>query len=129
MAYFRGDNYIWSDGERLHLWAANGYDAWDETIWACGDEDARRPGYENAAGVSVAESVINEFVVMRFAQMLADGSVFDAIDRAAHVGNFGGMTLAKNADTLKAALAQIKIKPWRHGEPTPPVLPVLEENA
>jgi hypothetical protein len=31
----RGDYYLWSDGaEVLHIWVADGYDGWDEAIWA-----------------------------------------------------------------------------------------------
>lgn len=31
MAYLRGDQYVWSDEERLHIWVADGYDGWGES--------------------------------------------------------------------------------------------------
>ncbi|MGH7597735.1 MAG: hypothetical protein ACREOI_15405 [bacterium] len=48
---------------------------------------------------------------MRLAQMIDEGLVGEAIDRAIgeHGGNFGSTLLAKNAQKLKTALAQIKL--------------------
>ncbi len=44
MSYMRGEQYLWSDGDRLHIWIADGYDGydgWDEAGWAC-DADGKR---------------------------------------------------------------------------------------
>src|SRR5215210_4356925 len=102
MSYLRGDNYIWSDGERLHVWVADGYDGWDQAVWAADDSEKRREDRVNASGVGILEGVMDEFVMMRLAQMLQDGLVKDAIDRAVARGggNFGCEALAKNREAL-----------------------------
>ncbi len=124
MAYHRGDTYIWSgeawrgeDG--VHFWDKEGNDGWAEAGWGHDENGERLPGYENASGVSITGSVVNEFVAMRFAQMLADGSALAAMERAARVGNVGGATLAKNLAVLTEALAASKIEPWGFDEPFP----------
>jgi len=60
MAYFRGDTYIWSDGDNLHLWSHNGMDSWDTTGWCLDEDEQRYPGYENASGVSVPEKIVDQ---------------------------------------------------------------------
>jgi hypothetical protein len=54
---------------------------------------------------------MDAFVMMRLAQMIDEGLVGEAIDRAVGEcgGNFGSTMLAKNAKKLKTALAQIKL--------------------
>src|SRR5829696_6516363 len=112
MSYMRGDNYIWSDGELLHIWAADGYDGWDEAIWAIDDDEKRHENRVNASGVGILEGVMDEFVVMRLAQMIEKGLVEKAIDRAVARGggNFGCEALARNRAVLEAALRQIQLK-------------------
>ncbi len=112
MSYMRGDNYIWSDGERLHIWVADGYDGWDEAIWAIDESEKRHENRMNAGGVGILEQVMDEFVVMRLAQMIEKGLVEDAIERAVARGggNFGCEALAKNRAVLVAALRQIELK-------------------
>jgi hypothetical protein len=114
MAYMRGDYYIWSDGvDRVHLWVKDGYDGWDR-CYEGEQEGTRRPGWENASGVCLPGEVMDEFVVMRLAQLILDGTVGAAIDRAVDPhgrgGSFGGMVLQQNAERLKAALVQIPLK-------------------
>jgi hypothetical protein len=113
MAYMRGDYYIWSDGEeQIHVWAKDGYDGWDR-CYEGEVEGTRRAGWENASGVRLPEAVMDEFVVMRVAQLILDGTVGAAIDRAVDSdgrgGNFGGMVLQNNAERLKVALGQIQL--------------------
>ena len=112
MSYMRGDNYIWSDGERLHIWVADGYDGWDEAIWAIDEREKRHEDRANASGVSIPEEVMDEFVVMRLAQMIKEGLVDDAIDRAVArgAGNFGCEALVKNKEKLREALNQVQLK-------------------
>ncbi len=111
MAYMRGNYYLWSDGERLHIWMADGYDSWDEAGWALDNDGKRSADRLNASGVSIPEKVMDAFVMMRLAQMLDEGTTGGAIDRAIseYGGNFGSTMLAKNAQKIKAALAQIKL--------------------
>ena len=111
MSYMRGDNYIWSDGERLHLWVADGYDGWDQAVWAIDENEERREGRVNASGVGIPEGVMDEFVVMRLAQLIEEGLVEEAIDRAVARGggNFGCEALAKNREVLKETVGKIQL--------------------
>jgi len=84
----RGDNYIWHDGENLHLWVADGKDGWDQSVWYTGvtgkepnDEDEGDPDVK-ASGVLIPESVLDEFVVMRLAEMLQERKAREAVSRA-----------------------------------------------
>ena len=126
MAYMRGDYYLWTDESGLHLWAHDGYDGWDEAGWHRVDADevdVVRPthlknGENNASGVSIHQDIMDEYVMMRLAQMVYESTVNAAIDRATapggRGGNVGGMMLAANADTLKQALSGLTL------HPTPP---------
>ncbi|MGI0015590.1 MAG: hypothetical protein ACREBU_19415 [Nitrososphaera sp.] len=107
----RGDYYLWSDGDNLHIWVADGYDSWDEAIWAVDNDGKRSADRLNASGVSIPEKVMDAFVMVRLAQMIDEGLVGEAIDRAIGEcgGNFGSTILTKNAEKLKAALAEIKL--------------------
>jgi hypothetical protein len=114
MSYMRGDYYVWHDGDNVHLWAANGYDDWDNAVWACDLEGNRHPDRSNASGIAIAEAVLDQFVMMRLAEMIEENLVDDAIDRALenYKGNFGCYALAQNAAQLKACLKQIQhVKP------------------
>lgn len=111
MSYMRGDNYIWSAGEQLHIWVADGYDGCDQAVWAADESEKRRKGRENASGVGNYEGVMDEFVMMRFAQMIEEGMVEEAIDRAVarSGGNFDCEVLAKKKKAVEAALGQIQL--------------------
>jgi hypothetical protein len=111
MAYMRGNYYLWSDGDNLHIWVADGYDGWDEAIWALDKDGKRIADRLNASGVRIPEKVMDAFVMMRLAQMIDEDLVGEAISRAVGEcgGNFGSTMLAKNAKKLKTALAQIKL--------------------
>ena len=113
MSYMRGDYYLWSDGaDVLHIWAADGYDGWDEAIWAIDEEEKRHENRLNASGVGIPEKKMDEFVVMRLAEMIKEGLVEETIDRTIedYGGNFGCEALAKSAESLKAALRQVIFK-------------------
>ena len=60
MSYLRGRYYIWADGERTHLWAEDGSDHWADSGWASDAHGKRHAGRENASGVSIPESVLDE---------------------------------------------------------------------
>ena len=97
MSYTRGDNSLWSGGERVHLWIADGEDNWAECVWNEGNPHPR-PG-----GVAVAQDVMDEYVVMRFAELVRDKQVGPAVERALarHTGNGGCGALATLAERLK----------------------------
>ena len=93
MAYMRDDNYyLWNDGEMFYF-------------------------QDRLSTASIAMSIkrMDAFVMMRLAQMINEGLVSDAIDRAVgeYDGNIGCTALAQNAETLKANLARIMIKKGR----------------
>jgi hypothetical protein len=98
----------WPDGGYwVHIWAANGYDDWDVAGWACDEEGRRHPGREEASGVGLPVHVMDEFVMMRLAEMIHEGLVDQAIDRAQKTG---GRLLEKDAERLKAALHQVQLE-------------------
>ena len=126
MAYMRGDYYLWADEKNLHHWAYDGYDCWDEAGWHLvedGEEEIVKPthlrgGKNTASGVSIPQDVMDEYVMMRLAQMLQEDKVNAAIDRALDPDgrgvNIGCLMLASNAGMLKQALSGLKL------HPTPP---------
>lgn len=107
MAYLRGNYYLWKDGDnRLHVWAFDGADAWMDSGWAS-DGSNRWPTHQNASGVSIPEEVMDEYVMMRFAQLLESGSVACTIDRALRHGNVGGEALKQRAGSIKQASREL----------------------
>jgi len=113
MSYMRGNYYLWSDGDNMHIWVADGYDGWDESGWNTGPNDQQRDfglGAESKpSGIKIPEKVLNEFVMMRLAEILHEGAVDETIDRTIKHRNFGGTILKKNAEKLKRILSQIKL--------------------
>src|SRR5207247_491133 len=82
MAYMRGDTYVWSDGSRVHLWAHDGYDYWDDSIWACAEDENRRDDRFAASGVCLPADVLDELAVMVVAKMVEDGTFGATVERA-----------------------------------------------
>lgn len=125
MAYMRGDYYLWDDESGLHLWAKDGYDGWDEAGWhEIGDSKGEEPtidpahlvnGEVTASGVSIHQDIMDEYVMMRVAEMIDEGKVDAAIDRIldpdGRGGNGGSRLLTANADTLKRALSGLTMLP------------------
>lgn len=108
MSYLRGNYYLWADGDnRLHVWAFDGADAWMDSGWAS-DADGRLPNRQNASGVSVPESVMDEFVMMRFAQLIESGRAAETIDRALRHGNVGGEALKQRSESIKRAIQSLE---------------------
>jgi hypothetical protein len=103
MSYVRGDTYIWSDGERTHLWIADGYDHWDKAVWSEGQntDTDHRP-----SGVAVSENKLDEYVMMRLAELIEQRLVSDTIDRSliSGKGNGGCLALERHADRIKTSL-------------------------
>jgi hypothetical protein len=108
MSYSRGSYYIWSDGKRLHIWARDGLDTWNEPGgWAVREDGSYKPGYEGASGVSIPENVANAFAVMRFAELLEAGildAIIDHLTKEDASRYFGGEALQNRAADIKAAL-------------------------
>lgn len=112
MSYMRGNYYVWHDGENVHIWSADGYDGWNDSVWAVDDKGKRDGDRISASGVSLPEPVLDQLVMMRLAQMMEENLVEGAIDRAIgnYKGNFGCDSLARNGEIIKAGLKQIKIE-------------------
>jgi len=111
MSYMRGQNYIWCDDHRVHLWISEGYDGWDESVWY---EPGSRPRHADspstrtrASGVAVPQNLMDDYVVMRFAELIDGGVATDVIERAlaTQAGNGGCSALANNAPRLRAFLS------------------------
>ena len=125
MAYMRGDYYLWDDESGLHLWAKDGYDSWDKAGWheigetIAGDPIVRpehvKDGEVTASGVSIHQDIMDEYVMMRVAEMIDEGKVDAVIDRIldpdGRGGNGGSRLLTANADTLKRALSGLTMLP------------------
>jgi hypothetical protein len=116
----RGKHYLWSDGQLLHIWVADGDDGWNDSGWAATTQPRttktkpRRAGNKCPSGVGIPEKIMDEFVVMRLAELVAEGRAETAIRRACkrHAGNVGCWELAANAAQLCAGLAALKPK-WK----------------
>lgn len=107
MAYMRGQTYLWNDkSRRLHVWVADGYDEWDHSVWG---EHSKDSG--TASGVSMPMEVMDEYVVMRFAELLQEGRVDETIARALarHEGNFGYAALQECAPGIQRMLRQVRL--------------------
>ena len=88
MAYLRGSTYIWSDGERVHLWSRDGLDHWRDT------ELGR---HAEASGVAFRVEALDQFVCMRFAELVAAGKLQATVRNALEAagGNFGCSALSE----------------------------------
>ena len=115
MSYMRFPTYIWHDHERVHFWIPDGADEWEESGWGHAMRESTdlesatdaRPG-----GVGVPQDVVDAFVMMRVAELVRDGLVDTAIDRAlAQAGNFGSLALVERADAIRQALTGIIATP------------------
>jgi hypothetical protein len=104
LAYIKGDTYIWSDGENLHLWADNGLDDWRDML-----QYADKP---NASGVQIPESVIDQFVMMRFAELIKLGQASQAKQTAlANHDNFGCDALKEYSRHIQRFIDDIENQP------------------
>jgi hypothetical protein len=108
VAYLRGDYYVWADGDdRVHIWACDGADGWEDSGWASDAEGKPLPRREAAAGVSVPKRVLDEYVMMRLAELIESGDADGTIDRALRQRNFGGAALTRRAEAIKETLRRL----------------------
>ena len=70
MAYMKGEPYVWSDGDELHIWSKSGNDGWSE--------NESLHGIAEASGVALDEKHADEFAVMRFAELINSDSISNA---------------------------------------------------
>lgn len=90
MSYMRGKYYIFTSGDsekdyRVHLWVAGEELSLKESGWA------ESYGVDRVAGASLPEAVLDELVVMRYAELQEENKVEQAVQRALrkHGGNVG----------------------------------------
>jgi len=107
----RFPTYIWNDHQRVHFWIPDGADEWEESGWGHAMREsagAERATDAGPAGVGVPQDIVDAFVMMRVAELVREGLVDTAIDRAlAHAGNGGSLALVESADALRQALAGV----------------------
>ena len=101
MAYLKGEPYVWSDGEKLHIWSINGNDGWSEIEGMY--------GIPEASGVALAEKHADEFAVMRFAELIKEGRLSSTIERTLQQwsGNYGACALQELGAVLTQACASL----------------------
>lgn len=104
MSYFRGEHYVFDDGTRICWWTRGSYDAhreWGEQV-----------GDEGSAGVQVPHAQMDRFVLMRFAEMLVDGSASALLDEMSaerdQPGNCGMIQLLGNRDLLRRSIRELE---------------------
>jgi hypothetical protein len=111
MSYLRGEYYLWSDDRRVHFWAMDGADHWADSGWGesatarhaeAGDDEAE-PG---PGGVALPHEVVDDFVLLRLAELIQDGQVATVVARALERagGNFGASALGELGPAIVAAL-------------------------
>ena len=120
MAYMRGRYYLWSDTEDwLHIWVADGYDGWDESGWAHDKNGVKREGMAAASGVSLPEDVMDQYVLMRLAELIHSGKIEATLERflapEGQRGNFGAALLENNLLQLRQALLAIRLDGMKPG--------------
>jgi len=111
MSYIKGPYYLWRD-DYMHFRAIDGYDDWDLSSWTVDEATGERlKGFEEASGVGLPQSIVDEYVMMRLAEMIYEGLVDDAIERATEHGNFGGQLLCRNTEAIRSALRGLLLDP------------------
>ncbi len=107
MSYMRGAVYIWADDKRVHFWAADGEDYWQESGWGLDAQESARSAEDSEAqpsGVSLQQDVADAYVMMRLAELIEEDGVDAAIDRALQSENFGCNALRERSEAIRAAL-------------------------
>jgi len=99
MSYLRGSTYIWPSRDHVHVWVHDGEDGWRDSGWAVG------AGSE-ASGVAIEQDTMDEYVMMRVAELVQEGRAVGAAERAiaAHRGNGGCMALEATWDALRESI-------------------------
>jgi hypothetical protein len=116
MSYMRGACYIWQDDNRVHVWAEDGYDGWDDTGWAEGRNHSHVPAsapYGGASGVGIRQELADAYVVMRLAELVCEQRIGAEIESAVanFAGNGGCLALQKLAAALVSKLEPIGSEP------------------
>lgn len=104
MAYIRGANYIFQNSERVHFWATDGFDSWQDSVWFVGVQSEATEGRPEVgpSGVGLDQAVADLYVVMRFAELVQQRLVREIAERAVDecAGNGGCLALQALAPRL-----------------------------
>ncbi len=117
VSYFRGRNYVWRDGTHVHFWCAGGNDGWSESGWADAwvlPTVAGRQGEGGQpSGVGVPQEVMDDYVLLRFAELVEAGLATVTLDRALDRarGNGGSMALEALQSQLRPLIASVPVAP------------------
>ncbi|HKE33153.1 MAG TPA: hypothetical protein VKD65_15585 [Candidatus Angelobacter sp.] len=107
MSYTRGDIYIWADSSSVHFWNRHGHDNWNQSGW----NQESKPN-ENPSGVKIPFEVADEFVAMRSAQLLDNGTLPNVMRHAINKWKFNGgcSTLSSLESEIQSADTAIDIE-------------------
>ena len=72
-----------------------------------------RENRQDASGISIPQDVLDDYVMMRLAELIELGAAEAAINRALRHKNFGGDALAVRAEAIKHALRQCRANDGR----------------
>jgi hypothetical protein len=113
MSYMRGKYYIWEGADGVHLWAADGEDGWKDSGWADSVKKEKLKRGEKPSGVRLPTAVLDEFVVMRFAELIDERKLASTIRCATKGkgGNVGEWSLRYHAKELLRRLRTLKRRP------------------
>ena len=112
MSYLRGQYYVWTGSDGVHLWAADGEDSWKDSVWAESARKRKVKRGQKPSGVRLPESTLDEFVVMRFAELIDERKFVSTIRRVikGKPGNVGEASLRLHAKELLSRLRTLKPK-------------------
>ena len=121
MAYMRGKTYIWQDEHRLHIWTHDGYDGWDISGWAVDAGETRHPDKQCASGTAIPQETMDEYVVMRLAELYREGILESTIHLTFNhqQGNFGCDALkSSQGRLLKKEISEPSDTEWNCNQET-----------
>jgi hypothetical protein len=112
----RGPCYVWRDDIRVHVWAGDGYDGWDETGWAENQSPPQTPEsgpQGEPSGVGVPQDIADAYVMMRLAELVCEQRTRTVIESAVATcgGNGGRLALQRLASALVGALEPLESDP------------------
>ena len=110
MSYLRGKYYFWKGSDGVHLWAFDGEDGWKDSVWAEAFKNSKRVRKQKPAGVCLPEPILDEFVVMRFAELIDERKLIATCRRALKKwrGNGGAISLSSHAKQIVAQMSSVK---------------------
>ncbi|MEY2427652.1 MAG: hypothetical protein QOJ40_537 [Verrucomicrobiota bacterium] len=115
MSYMRGKYYLWTGSDGVHLWAFDGEDGWKDCGWAESVKSWKPKRGQKPSGVCIPEPVLDEYVAMRFAELVDGRKVTATIRRASKNwrGNAGAISLLHHGKAIVARIGSLKPDPER----------------